>query len=131
MDNINDKLKKAFEQVVEDGIKYDGLLSEIDYYSLFCKAAANDRLFRILGNNFCMFSCNYENYPGVLMIFAIPINTEEESGGKYVAERVMEVVKKVEDCFITLDHVESREVKEDKFVYVTVLKKIEEKGEDE
>jgi len=131
MNNISDKLKKAFGQTVEDGIKYDGSLSEIDYYSLFCKAAANDQLHRILGNNFCMFYCGYEDSPTVMMIFAIPINTEEESGGKYVAERVMEVVKKVEDCFITLDYVDSREVKEDKFVYVTVLKKIEKEGEDE
>lgn len=131
MNNVNDRLKETFERTVEDGIKYDGMFSEIDYYSLFCKAAANDQLHRILGNNFCMFYCNYEDFPTVMMIFAIPINTEEESGGKYVAERVMEVVKKVEDCFITLDYVDSREVKEDRFVYVTVLKKIEEKGEDE
>ena len=76
-----------------------------------------------------MFYCDYEECPSVMMIFAIPINTEEESGGKYVAERVMEIVKKAEDCFITLDYVDSKEIKEDKFVYVTMLKKIEEKGE--
>jgi len=131
MVEVKDRLKEVFDLTVEEGIKYSGPFPNLDYYGLFCKATANDRLYRIMSCNTCMFLCEYEGFPTVMMIFAIPINTEEESGGKYVAERVMDVVKRTEDCFITLDHVDSREIKEEKFVYVTVLKKIEEKEEQE
>ena len=45
------------------------------------------------------------------MIFYIPINTED-TGAKNVAERVMEIVACVESCFVTLDKINSEEVKE-------------------
>jgi len=76
-----------------------------------------------MGNNLCMFNCSMEGEDAVMMIFSIPINSKD-SGAKNVAERVMEVIGGVEECFITLDHVKSEEVKEDKFVYVTAVKKI-------
>lgn len=125
-DLVREKLKDIFESTLEEGLKYSGSLSDIDYYGLFCKSAAKDQLYKIDSNNFCSYSYLYEGSDAVMLIFAIPINTEEESvGGKYIAERVMDIVKKVEDCFVTLDYVNSREVGEDKFVYVTVVKKAE------
>lgn len=130
MDRFEEKLKEVFEFTVEDDIRYDGPLEIIDYYALFCKSAARDQLHRVKNNNLCMYNFYYENSDAVLMIFAIPINTEEESGGKYVAERIMDVIKRAEDCFVVLDYVNANEVEEDKFVYVTIVKKIE-KEDDE
>jgi hypothetical protein len=123
MSHVSEKLKEIFDNTVESGIMYDGSVENPEYYSLFCKAASKDQLHKLMGNNLCMFNCNYENDESVMMIFSIPINSQD-SGAKNIAERVMEVIGGIESCFITLDHVKSEEIKEDKFVYVSAIKKI-------
>jgi hypothetical protein len=124
MNYVIDKLKEVFETTVESGIKYEGSLETPDYYGLFCKAAAQDQLYKLMGNNLCMFNCDLDHGDAVMMLFSIPINTSEESGAKNVAERVMEVVQNIESCFVTLDELKSEQVQEDKFVYVTAIKKL-------
>jgi len=121
--DVKDRLKEIFESTVESGIKYDGPTDNLDYYSLFCKAAAKEKLYKMIGNNLCMFNCKFDDKDSVMLIFFIPINSEE-TGAKNVAERVMEVVEKVETCFVTLDYLKSQEVKEDKFIYVIAIKTI-------
>lgn len=123
MEYVKERLKEVFENTVDIGIKYEGSVENPEYYSLFCKAASKDQLHKLMGNNLCMFNCSYSGDDAVMMIFSIPINSKD-SGAKNVAERVMEVIGGVEECFITLDHVKSEEIKEDKFVYVTAIKKI-------
>ena len=118
------KLKDIFETAIESDLKYCGDLKRLDYYGLFCKAASNDNLYKLNGNNLCMFSYEIEEQDSILMIFSIPINLPEESGAKNVAERVMEIVILLEKCFITLDYLKSEEVKEDKFIYIVAGKKI-------
>jgi hypothetical protein len=70
-----------------------------------------------------MLNCEYENEDSIMMLFSIPINSED-SGSKTVAERVMEIVREIEECFTTLDYLKSIEVREDKVVYVTAIKKL-------
>ena len=123
MSHVKERLKEVFENTVDIGIKYEGSVENPEYYSMFCKAASKDQLHKLMGNNLCMFNCSYAGDDAVMMIFSIPINSKD-SGAKNVAERVMEVIGGVEECFITLDHVKSEEIKEDKFVYVTAIKKI-------
>jgi len=122
--HIHEKLKEIFENTIDTGIKYDGSIDKPEYYNLFCKAAANDQLFKLMGNNLCMFNFQKDNIDFVMMLFSIPINSSEEAGTKNVAERVMEVIENVEKCFIVLDYVRSEPVQEDKFVYITVLKSV-------
>lgn len=119
-----ERLRDIFDTAIDTSTKYCGSLKRIDYYSLFCKAAANDSLYKLDGNNICMFNCKIDDYDSMLMIFSIPINLPEESGAKNVAERVMEIVVMLEKCFITLDYLNSEEVKEDKFIYIVAAKKI-------
>ena len=103
---------------------------KINYYNLFCKAAADDLLYKVQRNNFCMFNYYYNQIESVLMIFAIPINPSEEVEIKQVAERVMKIVRELENCFITLEYLNANEVSEDKFIYIIAVKKIEGKVED-
>ena len=125
------KLKEVFESTIEDGSdKYEGDIEEINYYNLFCKAASEDLLYKVQRNNFCMFNYYYNQIESVLMIFAIPINPSEEVGIKQVAERVMKIVRELENCFITLEYLNANEVSEDKFIYIIAVKKIEGKVED-
>ena len=123
-----DRLREIFENTVESGLLYDGRYENVEYYNLFCKAAAKEKLYKIAGNNLCMFNCSYDGSDAVLMIFYIPINSND-SGAKNVAERVIEVVEIIEDCFVTLEYMKSEEVKEDKFVYVSCIKKIDQEDE--
>ena len=123
LSHVKEKLKEIFDTTVDSGLKYEGVHASPEYYSLFCKAAANENLYKSMGNNICMFNYSYENIDSIMMLFSIPINSKE-TGAKNIAERVMEVVSVVEDCFITTDYIKSEEVKEDKFVYVTVVKKV-------
>lgn len=126
MSNVNDRLKEIYESTIESGINYEGSHISPEYYNLFCKAAANNQLYKIMGNNICMFNCSFENTDSVMMMFSLPINSDD-SGAKNIAERVMEVVINVEKCFITVDYIRSEEVKEDKFIYITAIKKVGEK----
>jgi len=126
MSHVREKLKEIFETTIDNGLKYEGTHTSPEYYSLFCKAAAKENLYKIMGNNVCMFNYSYEASDAIMMLFSIPINSNE-TGAKNIADRVMEVIAGVEDCFITTDYVKSEEVKEDKFVYITIVKKVGEK----
>lgn len=120
---VKERLKEIFETTIESGSKYDGNCEKIDYYSLFCKSASQDTLYKIMGNNVCMFNCRYKDRDSVVIVFFIAIN-QEESNAKNVAERIIEVIEGLEETFTTLDFVKSEEVKEDKFIYITAVKKI-------
>lgn len=123
MEHECNKLKEIFENTIDSDLKYDGKIEHIEYYSLFCKAAAENQLFKSLSNNVCMFNYSYNNKDSVMMLFSLPINSTE-MGAKTVAERVMKVITVLETCFIQLDYVKSEEITEDRFVYITVIKKI-------
>ena len=123
------KVINRFEETVESDLKYDGSLDDIDFFGLFCKATARDKLYKFLGVNVCMFNCIYgEDEDAVLIVFSIPVNSN--SSTKNTADRVMEVVELAERCFITLDSIESREIKDEKFIYVTIVKRVNSKKGD-
>ena len=120
---VKEKLKEILDSTLESGLSYDGDLFSIDYFDLFCKATAKEQLFKLLGSNLIMFQCEYQNEDSVVMVFSIPINSQEHSA-KTIAERVMEVITEVEKTLVTLDFVHSEEIKDEKFVYVTIIKKL-------
>jgi len=125
---VRQKLREIFEATIDSDAKYTGSVKEVDYYNLLCKSAAKDRLFKLMGNNTCMFNCKFDDQDAVLMLFSIPVNSKEV-GSKHISERVMEVIENVEECFTTIDFSSSREVKEEKFVYMVIVKKVNKKGE--
>jgi len=126
MSREKDKLQKIYSDVFDLDSIYKGDLEDINYVSQFCKAGEEGRLYSMSGNNICSFLHTYEDSSAALIIFAIPTNIDEEVGVKHVAERVMDVIELCEQCFTTLDYSESKEVKEDRFVYVTIIKKFNE-----
>ena len=56
MNHVKEKLKEIFDTTLENELLYEGKFSNIEYYSLFCKAAANEHLYKLQGNNICMFN---------------------------------------------------------------------------
>jgi hypothetical protein len=123
-----ERLKEIYENTIESGNKYTGECERAEYYNLFCKSASKEKVYKIMGNSVCMFNCRYKERDSVMMIFFIAINPED-SGAKNVAERVIEVIEGLEETFVTLDFVKSEEVKEDKFVYITAVKRIHQEDE--
>ena len=117
------KLFQIFEETVDSDERYEGTLYDIDHYSLICKAAAKDRLFKFKEANVCMFNFENEGMDNVFMLFSMPINAKD--GVKNIAERVISMVDDIEKSFITLDHISSRELKEEKFIYIVCIKKVE------
>jgi len=120
---LEQKFREGYERTLENvDLQYVGSLKNIDYFGLFCKATAQDKLYTFLGLNTCMFNYNHEKQDSVLIIFSIP--NGEESSTKYIADKVMDIVELSESVFVTIDYIKSKEVKDDKFIYVTIIKKL-------
>lgn len=121
--HTEEKFRSAIDITLEtDDLRYTGELKNIDYFGLFCKATAKDKLYKFLGLNVCMFNYIHEQKDSVMIIFSIP--NGEESSTKDVADKVMDIVDLAENLFITIDHLDSTEIKDDKFIYTTIVKKI-------
>ena len=130
-----ERLKQIFESTVESGLKYDGNIDEIDFYSLFCKSTANNQLYKLFSCNLSMFKYTYENDDSVLIIFSIPISLNldriengNQQENKHISERIMEILRIVEECFIVVDYMDLKNIKEDNFMYMVIVKKL--KGEE-
>ena len=121
--DVNTRLREIFESTIDSDLQYDDKIENMDYYSLFCKAASSDKLYKLYGNDVCAFNYDNNGNDSVMFLFFLPINSED-TGTKNIAERVMDVIKKVEQCFITLDYASSIEVKEDKFIYIVIVKNV-------
>ncbi len=119
---IQQKFKDLFETTVESDLRYEGSVENIDFYSLLCKCAAKDAMYKIMKTSFCMLNCTYDNQDAVLLVFAVPVNSD--SWTKDVADRLMEIIRQLENCFTVLDYINSKEIKDEKFIYLTVVKKI-------
>jgi ABC-type uncharacterized transport system substrate-binding protein len=113
-------LLERYESTIKNGVKFEGNLEEINYFKTFSKADAKNQMFKMHGCNVCML--NYKD-DSVLIIFAIPIRSAVEGDeNKHVSERMMDVVKNIEDVFISVESMTASEVKEDKMIYLTIIK---------
>jgi hypothetical protein len=70
---LEQKFREAYEGTLETvDLHYDGNLKNVDYFGLFCKATAQEKLYTFLGLNVCMFNYIHEKQDSVLIIFSIP-----------------------------------------------------------
>ena len=120
-----ERLRDIFETTIESGTKVQvNNIDEIDYYSLLCASIGNNKMYKMYTCNLCSFNCDFEGEEAVIMIFSVPISTQAEVlDKKHSSERIMDIIKTVEECFISIDHMSFKEVKEDKFSYITIIKK--------
>lgn len=125
-EHVIKKLKDIFDTTIDSGLTYEGEINKIDYYNIFCRCASKEKLYKISGHNVCAVNGKIDGNDSVIIIFSIPINSDESSS-KTIAERVMEIVESLENAFIKLDYLKSNEVPEDKFIYIIAAKKIGEK----
>lgn len=116
-----DRLKQIFESTIDSGLKYNGNVEDLDFYSLLCQSTANNKIYKILNCSLIMFNYEYKKEESVLMIFSIPITINEN---KHVSERIMDLLKLIENCFITVDFMDLKNSKEDNFYYLSVVKSL-------
>lgn len=122
-----ERLQQIFDTTIESGLNYVDSFDDIDFYSLLCKATANNQLYKFFSCNLFMFNCKFENEDSIMIVFCIPItlNTDNnQQENKHISERIMDILKSVEECFVTIDYMKLTEVKEDKLTYMVVIKKI-------
>jgi hypothetical protein len=121
---VRNVLLEHYEDTIKNGVKFEGKLDEIDYFKTFSKADAKKQMFKMHGCNVCMLNYGTDS---VLIIFSVPIRSAVEGDeNKHVSERLMEIIKNIEDVFICVDSMTANEVKEDKVIYLVVIKKVEE-----
>jgi hypothetical protein len=123
-----ERIQDIFERTVEDcELKYEGNVENINYYNMFCKAGAEDFLFK-MDTEINFFSCRtkHNGNDGVMFIFSLPINDERNYRSKYISEKIMKIIEVLENTFVTIDYVRCNEVKTDKFVYLVMIKVLRE-----
>jgi len=125
MKKAKEKIIELFNNTVKNGEVYDGDLENINYFDMMCRAK-EDQVFKVAQCNGCMFKYKYDGKNAVLFIFSMPVNLNPDNGqdNKHISERVIDIVRMLEDCFVTIDYLNSVENKEEKFVYITAVKKI-------
>lgn len=130
-----EKLNELFNKTLDSDLKFEGKLNNMDYFSLICKATSNNQMIKFKDSNLCMFNYRYNNQDCILMIFSIPISDNSDNNkpnkNKHITERIMDIVKLLEEFFITLDYTHNKQVKEEKFSYLTVIKKIDKQQKEE
>lgn len=125
---IENKLRKIFEETIENNKrKYEGSLKHLPCSDLILSSISTKKNYRYETNNLCMLNYKYHGEDSVLMIFAIPIKSSEDS--RPYNERVFDVLRDVEEAFITLDYRQLKEFEEDKYMYFICIKVIEEEDD--
>lgn len=121
-----ERLQDIYDSTIESETKVKIDIKEIDYYSLLCNSIGNNKMHKMFNCNICSFNCEFEGEDSVIMIFAVPLSTQSENvDKKHSSERVMDIIKVVEETF-KVDYMNFKEVKEDKFAYLTIIKKVKE-----
>lgn len=126
-DDQEGRLKSFFEDAISNSKMLDGSLETLDYYSAICKSACENKLYKMLNCNLCLFKYKYDNdIDAIILIYGIPSpsNPDSKDDTKHISQKVMDLIKIVENCFVTVDYMNLVEVKEDKFHYLTIVKKI-------
>jgi hypothetical protein len=124
-----EKLKKKFDETIESGMVYHGRIEDVNCCQLLQEAIKEDKVFKLYGTEAFLFNCKCDGLNSILLLFSLLAKQNNETGeeSKHVSERVMDIIKVLEDCFTVVDSIEVKDVKEDKRVYVVAIKKLERK----
>lgn len=124
-----EKLRKIFKDTIEDNYEYKGNLDYILCSDIITKATDTKKNFRYETTNLCMMKYRFCNRDAILMIFAMPIKTDEDE--RKINERFFEILGIVEKSFITLDYRQLKEFEEDNYMYFICVKIIENEEDEE
>lgn len=124
-DKFDDVCRVIIDNPTENICKYSLEEMKEKFFQMFFWLGNNEKLYSLDGNHFSVFNFKFENERSLLIFFAIPIDSKVNS--KNLSERVMFLIKLVEDYFTTVDFTEYVDLQEEKFGYLFFVKKIKEK----
>lgn len=115
-------LKQYYKEALLNGEYLNYKLNMIDYYNVLFKAIKLNKLYNILDSELCLFKYKKDDEDSVFMIFSIPTQSNScEKVQKHLSEKVMNIIKILEDTFITIKYMNLKEIKEDKRTYLNVI----------
>jgi len=134
-DYITKILSDLYDTTVESDLALEGDIDKIDYCKVLYKATAVNKMQKIKNLNICMFNCEFNNSDAIMILCAIPINSESDiesiqpvekqaTKDKNMAEKIMKIISAVEKHFITLDDIKLETKPEEKFTYLRMVKKV-------
>jgi len=120
---MKDRLLKVYHETLNNPEwNYDVKFEDLDCYSILCKGMTDEKEYKLFGCNVNMFNYVYQDYPSILMLFSKYNSTEETN--KNTSEKIIEIARNLENTFVVIDYIISKEVKEEKYMYVLAIKKI-------
>lgn len=127
----HERLRDIYLEILSGDSTLASKLDEIDYYSVMCRGVAENKWYKFSGCNLTMFRYDYQGKDAAIMFFAIPAqsnaNGKEET--KHLSQKVLDLVKIIEDAFIKVDYMDFKTIKEDKYSYLVAIKSSEEEEE--
>jgi hypothetical protein len=119
-------LKDIYNATIESGTSLTDQLDNIDFYGALCKSIGLDRLYKIYNCNVIAFNYRYKDDDCVIFIFGVPSqsNLDAKDDGRHISQKVMDILKTIEKTFIRVEYMDFKDVKEDKFCYLTTVIKI-------
>lgn len=137
-DKIMEIISELYDATIDSEDFIEGDIEKIDYCKILYKATAENKIRKVRSLNTCMFNCEFDGSDAVMLLFAIPVNFEDiESDSiqtaekmsqstkeKNMAEKIMLIIKKTEELFITLDDIKLQTIPEEKFTYLRIIKKV-------
>lgn len=125
--NNVDRLRDYFNLTLKETEHLDTELDKADY-GLLCKRYKDKKILSMFGCFFALFRYLYQDEESVLILFAIPFQSNQEfkddEDKRHNSVKVLDIIKLVEDCFTTVDYMQMKDVKEDKYSYLVIIKKI-------
>jgi len=116
-----EKIKNIIKKTIEVSPQFEGDILNIDCFKMFMSSQI-ENIYKIMGFNVCTFNCMFQDEKAVMLIFSVPIN--ETDGNKLITDKIIDLVDLLENSLITLDYLHSAELKEEKQIYVVVVKKV-------
>ena len=128
---IKEKITKIFQSTYMDlpNLKYTKVLPELDYFKILFVCEYEKNVHKIMGCDLYMMNCNFQEQPSVMILFSIP--TCKKGRNKETSDKIIEIIKMIEECYTTLDFTHDDESEPTKSIYVTVIKKVNEETPDE
>ena len=113
------KLISHYQSMLESDSKLPYEIDKIDYF-LALLNGPKEHMFKLLDCNSIMYRYTMGDLDGVIIIFSIPSqnNVESTSGS---SSKIMELLKIIEEAFVTVDYMACEELKDDKFIYYSIF----------
>jgi hypothetical protein len=116
-----DRFKNLYESFVDIDDEYCYIdQTNIDLYNLIVQSASKDRLHNFKGSQLCFFKTRRFNEEMMIILFCIPLKNKKDKkiGSKFISEKIMNLIKIMEYCFVDFQDLKIKNDNNGKFMYL-------------